>query len=138
MADAETLHNAVLALLNTVTNLTVYDGVVPKNPPADADGRVFSYAVIWGSGGYRPPESRSLKADSTTDLRWRARVTVAAGMVGWVLRAAKAVRGVLDGQVLVSFSSPLEEDGSASDVLEDRDVTPHRMFLPMSFICTTG
>lgn len=138
MADAHTLYNAALALLQEIPHVTVYAGKVDDKPPADASGRVFPYIVLWTSGGRRPPESRSLEADSTDDLYWRANVTVAAGDSGWVLQAATAVRQALDGQVLVPFSSPLEEDVATFDVLEDRDVRPHRMFLPMSFVCTTG
>lgn len=138
MADPNALHEAALVLLQTLSNITIYDSVVADKPPADASGRVFPYAVLWASGGYRPPGSRSLVADTTGDLQWRANVTVAAGEPGWVLQAASVVRGALDGQVLVNHSSPLEEDGAAFNVLEDRDVRPHRMFLPMSFITTTG
>ena len=138
MAEPYALHNAALALLQDIPHVTVYDGEVSDKPPADSNGRVYPYVVLWASPGFRPVDSRSLEAGTTSDLRWRANVTVAAGVAGWVLQAASAVRGALDGQVLVPFSSPLEEDGTAFNVLEDRDVLPHRMFLPMSFVCTTG
>ena len=138
MTTVTTLHAAVLSRLRALASLTVYAGIVPASPPSDREGRVLPYVVLWPSGGHRPAESRTLESEHTSDLKWRAHVTVAAGTVDWATRAVDLVRAALDGQVLAPFCSPLEEDGSLFQLLEDRDVTPARVFLPMSFVCTTG
>lgn len=138
MTAPATLHAATIALLEAIPNITVFDGAVEDNPPAVADGRVLPYAVLWPAVGYRPAESRSLETVATVDLRWSARVTVAAGSVAWLLQAVAVVRAALDGQVLGAFSGPLEEDAVEQIVLEDRDVRPFRFYVPLSFSCTTG
>lgn len=140
MPDVATMHSLVLARLRTLSTVTVYDGLVPEHPPAESQtGRVFPYVVLWPDAGYRPVESRVLEAGPSSDVTWRARVTIASGSPGWTLQATGLVRARLEGIDLGPWTAPLEEEvADRVDVLEDRDVAPPRFYVPLSFITTTG
>lgn len=131
MADPGVLHGAVLARLQTLTSLTIYDADVDEHPPADEFGRVYPYAVLWANPGWIPEEARGLCLTSQ-NLTWDARVTVAAGKSSWILSAIPLVRRALDG-FRPTPGCPLTELGGAFEALKDTDTTPARWFTPLTF-----
>lgn len=134
MANPADLHTALLERLRTLTTLRVFDGDVPTSPPAEpATGRVYPYAVAWGSPGYTPEEARGLDADADGGLAWPVQVTVAAGDLTWCLHAVHLVRTALDGHVLAPGAGVLVEDEGTPGVQPDRDTTPLRWFVPLTF-----
>ncbi len=136
MANPADLHAALLDRLAAIPNVTVYDADVPEAPPADPDdGRVYPYAVAWGSGGFTPDQARALDGDAYGGLDWTARVTVAAGDPGWCLQAVHRVRAVLDGHVLTATAGPLIEEPGDPGLLRDPDTTPVRWYVPLVFRC---
>lgn len=138
--SADLLHSRTLDLLRTISTVDVYDDGVPDSVATDVDGRAYPYVVLWLDGGLRPVESRELDGSQSTDLRWVARLTVASGDSTWTLRALSLVRAALDGKILLPRSAPLEEDPTVVDVpfLTDREVSPARHYVPLTYVTTTG
>jgi hypothetical protein len=125
------LRAAVLTALTGVTSITVYDGDVDDQPPADSQGRVYPYVVLWPEIGFIPAEHQPL-ASASTGLIWDARVTVAAGTPAWLNGAAPLVRATLAGLRPAPGAAPLvEEPTTGADV--DRDTAPPRWYAPMLF-----
>lgn len=135
MTAPDVLHAAMLARLQTMAHVTVYDADVPSKPPADSQGRVYPYAVLWPSPGGAPSEG---SVAGPAGLEWVAQVTVAAGTPTWCLQAASKVRAVLAGHVLVAGDGPLVEDTPPTMPLtRDEDVTPPRWYVPLLWRCLT-
>lgn len=133
--SAVDLHRATLVLLQA-TNVTVYSGAVPDGPPSDSSGKVYPYAVLWGSPGSHPDwEASSLCDEDDGALAWEARVTVAAGEPTWALEAAINVRQALSRARPLPRSGLLREpEGSAPQVQKDPDAKPVRWFVPLVFV----
>jgi len=130
------LHAATLARLKQATSITVYDGDVPKSPPADSRGRVYPYAVLWTTAG-APTVERPL-TDRPGGLTWGPQVTVAAGDIGWLLSAVQVVRGQLEGARLTPWATLRERTDTEITVQKDPDTSPPRFFLPLYFTTTTA
>lgn len=128
------LHQALAARLKTLSSITVYeDGDVPSRPPADAQGRVFPYAVLWPASGAPAGES---SVAGQGGLDWHTQVTVAAGDLDWLLQASQAVRQALVGHVLVAGVGPLVDETPATlFARRDPDVSPIRWFVPVLLGC---
>lgn len=123
---------AVLALLNSVTGLTVYDGEVPDTPPADAMGRVNAYAVLYASAA---PSQRDAIAGPSTRFPWSFQVTAVGGDRQRCSWAVKAVCGALVDQRLTVAgftSSPIGQD-TGPGMGRDDTVVPPRLFQPLLF-----
>lgn len=131
----DALHAATLVRLRSIATMSIYDGEVPKSPPADAAGRVLPYAVLWPNPGFTPEEARNMEHDAGGGLTWDARVTVAAGDVTWCLRAAVTVRAHLDAWAITPWSL-LSELPGGPEMLPDPDTFPVRWFAPMTFRTT--
>lgn len=127
------LHTDTLERLRGLQSLTVYDSTVPDNLPADTDGRVYPYAVLWPVPGNTPDTARNLEHDPAGGLTWDARVTVAAGTPTWTLQALPLVRARLEGWRITPLSILSELDTGGVTVTEDRDTTPHRWYVPLTF-----
>ncbi len=109
--------NAVLGLLEAVSNLTVYDGLVEDTP-------ALPYVVLWTSA----PERLSHSLGGAQTDAWNTFTTTAVGttsdQVGWV---QEKVHGALvDAPVTVSGRSceRIKHDTTVA-VAADYDVTPH-------------
>lgn len=133
------LHGLVLDRLAGITSLRVYDstvGVLPDGSrerlPADGDGRVYPYAVLWPTPDWTPGVGRDLEHDAQGALTWDARVTVASGDPHWTLQAVPLVRSRLDNWP-VRAGNRLGELEGAVDVALDRDTSPPRWFVPLTF-----
>lgn len=134
MARPEDLHKALEARLRTIPSISVYVGEVNPKPPAEpGSARVYPYAVVWPSGGFTPPEGRSIAGRAGEALEWPCQVTVAAGDVDWCLQAVRLVRDVLEGHVLVPGAGALQEEPTGAMIAPDRDVSPVRFFVPLMF-----
>lgn len=138
MSTPAELHAAVLAALQTMSTVTVYDGVVPKSLPADGSGRVYPYAVVWSGAGAPPdPTERDVAAlPGGTGLAWTTQVTVASGTPGWTLAAIPLVRQRLH-LVEIIPGVRLEEELGDLRIQEDRDTDPSRWFAPLPFRALT-
>ena len=139
MTTPATLHTLALARLASLGTVTAFDsevGVLPdgarQKPLADAAGRVHPYVVLWPSPGWIPGEGRDLEHASQDALVWDARVTVASGSPTWTLNAVSLVRGRLDNWPIVAGNRLTELEG-ATDVVPDRDTSPMRWFVPLTF-----
>lgn len=134
MTTPEALHAPALALLRAVPTLTVYDGIVPTSPPADASGRTYPYVVLWPSAGFRPNEiADDLAGTPDEALDWLVQATVAAGNVTWCLQAATLTRRALAGAFLTPQTGRLREEPGAPPITVDPDVKPARFFVPLLF-----
>lgn len=127
------LHAAVIARLKAagIADFEVYDSDVPSAPPAADDGRVYPYAVVWGSAGWTPDEARSITVDAAGALTWPEPVTVAAGSPTWCLDAARAVREALDGYRI--GDDLLYEQPGTPNMQRDPDAKPPRWYVPLTF-----
>lgn len=137
------LHAAVLARLEPLTTVAVYDSQVGRlrdgsaqEPAGDAAGRAYPYAVLWPTPGWTPGEGRNLEYDAGGALTWDARVTVASGDPTWTLQAVALVRARLDAWPILAGARLTELEG-ATDVVPDRDTTPPRWFVPLTFRAVT-
>lgn len=131
---AAALHDALIARLTGAT-VTVYDSDVPNHPPADAQGRVYPYVVVWATAGH-PTDERPLSDDPTDHLTWRPQVTVVAGTTAWLLPAVGIVRERLEGARLTPWVRLRERADTSVTVQKDPDTSPARYFLPLYYSTT--
>jgi len=134
-----TLHALVLDRLAGLPTVAVYDSEVGRlpdggrqKPKTDADGRVYPYAVLWPSPGWVPGAGRDLEHDAGGSLVWDARVTVASGSPTWTLNAVPLVRARLDNWPILAGNRLAALEGT-TDVAPDRDTSPPRWFVPLTF-----
>lgn len=132
VATALSVHDAVWTLLDAVTNINAYDGEVPSTPPADPDGRVHAYAVLYASAG---------DLFSTT-LAGTQGTLLASGYINCVggdptralwcvdkVRTALATTVTLGGR---AFPIRFRDEGTGI-VRRDDDVTPPRHWVQLEF-----
>lgn len=132
-ASAYDVHEQVWDLLDATPAVNTYDAEVPANPPADDDGRVHAYAVL-----FMPPgRLADLMLDATQDsLTLTFQVTCVGGDPGRALWCVDQVRAQLVG-ALIEIDGR-EHQITASDVdpgpvRPDDDVTPPRHFAALLF-----
>lgn len=127
------LFAAVVARLQAAApTVTVFEADVPTSPPADGNGRVYPYAVVWGAPGWIPDAARTIDGDAHGALDWPCPVTVAAGDPAWCLAAYQLVRQALDG-FHITGAGPLREQTGTPPMTRDRDTTPARWYVPAIF-----
>jgi hypothetical protein len=136
VANPRLLANAVLASLQTLPGVTVYDGEVGTAPPvvADGTGRVKPYAVVYGTPGQPHPED--FNALVAADLDWMVQVTVAGGYQPDTLQAVHAVRLLLQGAVMVVAGvtcGPLMQVNDPGPLRRDDAEVPPRFYSPLQF-----
>lgn len=85
---------AVLALLQGITGLNVFDGELPADPPKDPDGRVHPYAVLFPGAGHGFSDRLN---DAPTTLSWTCRVLFVGGDSTRALWALDKIRAALTG-----------------------------------------
>lgn len=119
-----------------LTGVDVFLGE-PLDVARDRDGYVGKYAAVFPGAG-TPTDENDL-AEAAIDLDWPVQVTCAAGWVEDVLDVVTAVHAALfrweptvTGLVVGRLAPP---DGyDPGPVRYDRDVTPHRPFLPLQYV----
>ncbi|WP_193613160.1 hypothetical protein [Nocardioides lijunqiniae] len=127
--------------------LTVYFGEIHGTVPTlitggkpDPSGRVRSYAVVYPGAG--TPNGDVDLGDSSADLDWSVQVTVAAGFTDDVLDAADFVHDRLHrwrptGLTGVHADGLIPPPGfDPGPVRVDRDLKPHRFWLPLQYRLT--
>lgn len=129
---AASVRTQVLERLNTLPHVSVYPGDVPANLPADMTGNVYPYVVLWGAIGRDDVEGEDMTGGTGGAVSMRVRVTVAAGDPGWCLSAADQVRSLLSRWQPVG-AERFRDDHTEPTMLEDKDVTPRRWFVPLEF-----
>lgn len=121
---------AVIALLEAVPNLDVFDG----EPVArmDSDGLAHPYAALWASPGRDDPneERESGPADA---LVWSFQITAAGGDVTRCRRAVARTLGALLHKRLIDGGGFIRLDFDPGPEREDRDQAPSRWFVPLLF-----
>ena len=122
----------VLARLQTLPHISVFSGDVPLNVPADSSGNVYPYVVLWGSVGRDNVHGEDLTGGTEGAVVVPVRVTVAAGDPEWCLAAAEQVRALLS-RWQPTGAERLRDDHTEPTMLEDKDVTPRRWFVPLEF-----
>ena len=143
---AQTVGNAVWALLGgglnelfTAGPPNLFRGKV-SDPPKNSDGTVKTYAVLYESPGHRSGS----RVGATRD-RWSGtfQVTCVGGDSERCLWVVDEITGRLSGRLITlsGLTRPRRIFDDASNqsrtVLEDRDVTPYRYFVPLLFRITT-
>lgn len=139
------LATAVMTQLATVTNATGYYGevgiglpgtTVPATPPADADGRVKAYYVLYPSPGTPSPDQDL--ADEHEDLDWLIQVTAVAGYQQDLMALLDRIDGVLyrwrpvvAGIACSGLMPPLGFDPGPAR--RDTDFTPNRLYVPLQY-----
>lgn len=133
-AEARTHKNAVLALIQAVANLNVFDAEVPETPPLDPDGRVHPYAVMWGDIGTRVNSSLAL---DSADMDWPFQVTCVGGDINRCLWAVdKVCAALVDVSPVVAGRSvwPIRQEAAGPDKpIRDDKVQPPRWYVPLLF-----
>lgn len=124
--------SAVLALLQAVAGLNVYDAEVPKTPPLDTDARVHPYAVLYAGTA---TNARSNLAASSTSYQWPFQVTVVGGDRQRCSWAAWKVTGALVDQRLTvaGFTTGRIIHEPGPGILRDDVETPPRHYQPLQF-----
>lgn len=127
---------AVLALLNAVPGLTVYDGEVPTTPPVDSDGRVHPYAVLYAGTA---TNTRSTLNGASTVFQWPFQVTVVGGdrqRCSWA--AGKVTGALVDQRITVTgFTTGLIGHDPGPDLRRDDVEMPPRHYQPLLFSVTS-
>lgn len=134
MTAARGVHELLWELLDTTPGVATYDGEVPKNPPADNDGRVYGYAVLYDSPGRR--HANALDGEQRSADR-NFQVTCAGGDPNRVLWCVDRVTAQLVGSSVnvdgTARRIRLREDADPGTVRRDDDVKPPRHFVPLRF-----
>jgi hypothetical protein len=138
VTTATALHEALVARLRAATTLTVYESDPGANIPADGNGRVYPYVVVWPATGFRPESARDITAAGGPELDWPVQTTIASGSTIWTLKALAPVRAALDGHVLIPGAGPLLEEPLMPDIRPDRDTQPTRYFTALGWRCLTA
>lgn len=128
--------------LQGVTGASAWLGepdVEPLPQIPDSDGRVKPYTILWPGAG--TPTLELDAADTAVDLEWTIQITCAAGypedlvaLVGRVDAAFYRWIPSLTGLVCDRFRPPPGYD--PGPIRLDRDVTPHRPWLPLQYRTT--
>lgn len=134
------LADAVMARLGTVTNVVVYQGEAVNVPVMSAsDSHVKPYVVLYASPG--TPTIEQDVADTAVDLDWLFQITCAAGypddlhaLVTRVDAALYRWTPTITGVVCGPCKPPPGFDPGPMGL--DRDVTPHRPYMPLQYRCT--
>lgn len=121
---------AVIALLEAAPHLDVFDGEVKAR--MDSDGRAHPYAVLWVSPGRDNPDEERESGTGRAQL-WTFQVTAAGGDVARCRRAVQRTLDALLGVRLFTEGGFIRLDFDPGPEREDRDVTPTRWFVPLSF-----
>lgn len=135
--DAVEARTEVLARLDVITGLAVYDSEVPETPELDADGRVTPYAVLYPTAGRH---DRSNLAATSNAVQWPFQVTVAGGDAQRCLWAAAAVAGALiDVRLDIAgwTCGPITQDPGPG-ILRDDQPRPPRHYTPLQFRLTAA
>jgi hypothetical protein len=127
------LHTQLFTLLNTLTDVTVYDGEIDTDPPKDTAGRVKPYVVLFSGSGDASHRARLVQAQK--ELAWRPTVTCAAGYQAHLLHLVSRVRQLLIGAVFevdgVSMQPLKAETGPDAAPIDKPP--PARWFQPLPF-----
>jgi hypothetical protein len=136
----DAISQAVLAALETIPSLLVYDGTVPDSHPRDEDGRAARYAVLYMGGGRAWSDRHG--AAAPTQLRASFFITCAAGTPRGALSVVDDVRGALTG-LLIDPDDPMtgriqEPPGDPGPIRLDREEPADlRWFVPLPFYVPT-
>jgi hypothetical protein len=129
--DIEDAAAAVIALLEAAPHLDVFDGDVKAR--MDSDGGAHPYAVLWASPGRdNPAEER--ESGGGRAQAWTFQVTAAGGDVARCRRATQRVLDALLNVRLFPDGGIIRLQLDPGPEREDRDVSPSRWFVPLSFI----
>jgi hypothetical protein len=136
IANPRLLTDAVLVLLRTLPDVTVYDGEVDPEPPVIDDGtnRILPYAVVYATPGQPRIEELSLVAP--TDLDWTVQVTVAGGYQPDTLQAIHRVRLLLEGRAMTVAGTScgmLAQVNNPGPITRDDDIQPPRFYSPLAY-----
>lgn len=136
--SVRTLTAAVQArLADAVTDAQRYTSEADKVPLIpDSDGRAVAYYVLHPTSGSEDGELDL--GDTVTAIDWGIQVTCAAGyvldlqaLVDRVHAAMYRWEPTVDGLVCGPFRPP---PGYSAPFLLDRDVTPHRPYVPLQYV----
>lgn len=129
---------AVLAALNTITGVTIYEGDPPSDPPREDPGDVSSpvlhYACLYMGGG-QPRADRHAHRATNLDLGFT--VTAVSGTPRGALWTVDKVRAALNGLRLIAglehgrlreITEPSQRVRKDTDVPDDL-----RWYLPMQY-----
>jgi hypothetical protein len=132
-----TINDAVVALLDSATSLTVFEGdaINPAGPPVNADGYVSPHAVVWGGAGQVTLENLAASPDGRTV---EFQVTVVGANSDACLIAADKTVGALVGARLTipdGTSGVIRQTADAGPARVDTERNPHTTYLPLLFGC---
>lgn len=126
-------HDAVWTLLDAIAGVNTYDAEVPKQPPADPDGRVASYAVLYYSPGRRYASAADGKQ---TSIDGTFQVTCVGGDPTRALWCIDEVYAALAGAVVDIAGTPRRirvEEFDPGTLRRDDNLEPPRHYAPLRF-----
>jgi hypothetical protein len=139
VVDPTPLSEAVVAALGTVTGISVYDGLVPRDVPATAEGYVLPYAVLWAGDGNESSETTSDGNQPTDTLTWDFQVTVVASNVAACRAVAHSVKLALINLRVGTGIVRKNPDGFDESVpIPVPEVAPARYMKPIQFRLITN
>lgn len=125
------LADDVWALLQAVTNVNHYRGVVDTSPPKDPDGKVHAHTVFYPGAG-RQVATRSCATPAA--LAWSFQITCVGGDDNRCLWCVDKVRtGLADATVADGYLIRPVRDADPGPVRRDDDTEPPRFYLPLLF-----
>lgn len=127
------VHAAIALLLDGIGSVKTYKGDVPKDLPADHDGKTYPYVVLWPSPG-SPTFEPAVSGDAS--IAFEVQVTVAAGDVAWLFGAITTVRSTLDKAQLDAWTRLRDVTPASRTVIRDDSVKPVRFYVPLRFTTT--
>lgn len=122
---------AVVALLEAAPNLDVFDGAVKAR--MDSDGKAHPYAALWASPGRDNPDEQR-ECGTARALVWTFQVTAAGGDVDRCRRAVDRTLAALLNVRLFPNGGRIRLDFDPGPEREDRDESPPRWYVPLSFV----
>lgn len=138
MVDATLLVADVKAALETIPQLTVFDGQVPTKVP-EAGGYILPYVVIWAGIGDNPEEQTSCGLHSADTLIWDFQTTAVGATPDICRRVAQDVKHALTNlRVGTGLIRPNPDGFQQQQPIPDNSVTPARFMLPQQWRLITN
>jgi len=140
-APRRLVHKAVLARLQTLAGVTVYDGEVPSAPPTidDGSGRVKPYLVLYAGVGSRPGDPDL--AECSSDAEPSFQTTCVAGYPADLLNLIERVITLLETWAPAVADTTSTQPRVVNDpgtARRDDSTTPPRWYVPLVWRLTVS
>lgn len=138
MVDPSLLSAAVMAALETIPGVTVFDGYVPKALP-ETDGFPDPYIVLWAGVGDNPEEPLAHGVHDTDSLIWDFQTSVVGAGPDICRTVAVQVKARLTNlRVGTGRVKPNPDGFNQQTPIPDYKESPARFLLPLQWRLKTN